>query len=112
MKKILSLFILSFFFSNMTVFSDDNAKPSKDQIEVMKLGCIGDEPYEKKKAFCKCYGDWFYENLNQTEYDKFLFSSREDKIKFLEKNEIIKKCKLYSEIAPNAEKYLKKLNNN
>ncbi len=88
------------------------SKPSLDQIEVMKLGCIGDEPYEKKKAFCNCYGDWFYENLNQAEYDKFLLSSREDKIKFLEKNEIIKNCKLYSEIAPKADKYLKELNNN
>ena len=44
--------------------------------------------------------------------DKFLLSSREDKIKFLEKNEIIKNCKLYSEIAPKADKYLKELNNN
>ena len=90
----------------------DKSKPSKAQIELMKLGCIGNEPYEKKKAYCKCYGDWFYKNLNQAEYDKFLFLNKEDKMKFLKKNKIIEQCKSYSEVAPNAEKFLKELSTN
>ena len=91
------------------VSKPDFSKPSKAQIEVMRLGCIGDEPYEKKKAFCKCYADWFYKNLNKNELAEFVNLSEKEKIKFLEKNEIIKKCKLYSEINP---KYLKKFNIN
>ena len=62
----------------------------------MKQGCMGDNPYEKRKNFCICYGDWFYENLNNDEFDKFIYSSKEDKIKFLERNNIVKTCEALS----------------
>ena len=70
----------------------NNSKPPVELINAMKQGCMGDNPYEKRKNFCICYGDWFYENLNNDEFDKFIYSSKEDKIKFLERNNIVKTC--------------------
>ena len=73
------------------------SKPSKDKIEAIKLGCIGENPYEKRKLFCTCYSNWFYENLNTNEFAEFLYLSRENKIKFLEEKNIVKQCEIYSE---------------
>jgi len=75
----------------------DNSKPMKGMIQAIKEGCEGDNPLEKRKKFCSCYGDWFYDNLTNDKFTEFLQLSREDKIKFLEKNNIIKQCKFYSE---------------
>ena len=80
--------------NNKTV---DNSKPLKSEIGVMKLACVGENPYPKRKKFCECYGDWFYENLNKEEFAVFLYSSKTEKKKFVEKNEIVKQCKFYSE---------------
>ena len=80
--------------NNKTV---DNSKPLKSEIGVMKLACVGENPYPKRKKFCECYGDWFYENLNKEEFAVFLYSSKSEKKKFVEKNEIVKQCELYSE---------------
>ena len=75
----------------------DNLKPSRSQIEAIKLVCLGDNPTVKRKKFCGCYGNWFYENLNEEEFAIFLFSSKTEKKKYVEKNNIVKHCKLYSE---------------
>ena len=74
----------------------NNSKPPVELINAMKQGCMGDNPYEKRKNFCICYGDWFYENLNNDEFDKFIYSSKEDKIKFLERNNVVKTCEALS----------------
>jgi len=75
-------------------------KPSKDKIEVMRLGCIGDNPYEKRKNFCTCYSDWFYENLNKNEFAEFLYLSKNEQKKFLDKHDIIKTCDAISFMNP------------
>ena len=110
--QILNELILKEEYSCEKVSKPDPSKPLKAQIEVMILGCIGDEPYEKKKAFCRCYGDWFYKNLNKNELAEFVNLNENEKRKFLDKNGIIKHCKFYSENAPMLDKYMKELQKN
>ena len=86
--------------NNETIDNSKNidSDPLKFAIESIKTNCIGDNPYEKHKIFCNCYGDWFYKNLNKDEISEFLFTlNEEDKIKFVEEKNIVKQCKLYSE---------------
>ena len=87
------------------VSKPDPSKPSKDHIEAMRLGCIGDNPYEKRKNFCACYSDWFYTNLNKNEFAEFLNLSKIEQKKFLDKHDIIKTCDAISFMDP---KLLKK----
>ena len=82
----------------------DNSKPMKGYIQVIKEGCIGDNPYEKRKKFCNCYGDWFYDNLSNDKFTEFLQLSREDKTKFVEKNGIIRQCEFISKL-PSFDKF-------
>ena len=56
-----------------------NTKPPVELINAMKQVCMG-TTHEKRKNFCICYGDWFYQNLNNDEFDKFIYSSKEDKL--------------------------------
>ena len=72
--------------------SKSNSKPNKNLIQTMKEACIGDKKDSKNLKICNCYGDWFYENLNADQFNEFLYLSREDKIKFVEKNNIMQKC--------------------
>jgi hypothetical protein len=83
----------------------DPSKPSKDQIEAMRLGCIGDNPYEKRKNFCTCYSDWFYTNLNKNEFAEFLYLSKNEQKKILDENNVIEYCEALS---PFGSKLLKK----
>ena len=76
----------------------------KGYIQVIKEGCIGDNPYEKRKKFCNCYGDWFYDNLSNDKFTEFLQLSREDKTKFVEKNGIIRQCEFISKL-PSFDKF-------
>ena len=39
---------------------------------------------------------WFYDNLNDEQFNEFLFLSREDKIKFIQKNDIVNQSKICS----------------
>ena len=42
----------------------------------------------KVKKYCKCYANWFNENLNQSELNEFLNKSKIDKKKFIRSNNI------------------------
>ena len=89
------------------ISKSDPSKPSKDQIEVMRLGCIGDNPYEKRKNFCTCYSDWFYTSLNKNEFAEFLCLSKNEQTKILDENNVIEYC---AALAPLGSKLLRKKN--
>ena len=70
----------------------DNSKPMKGMIQLMKEGCKGNKTEIATTAFCECYGNWFYDNLTNDKFTEFLQLSKEEKIKFIKKNNIIKQC--------------------
>ena len=72
----------------------DNSKPMKGFIQIMKEGCQGDKKDIATITFCECYGNWFYDNLTNDKFTEFLQLSREDKIKFVQKNNIINQCQI------------------
>ena len=72
----------------------DNSKPMKGYIQIMKEGCQKDKTDIATITFCECYGNWFYDNLTNDKFTEFLQLSREDKIKFVQKNNIINQCQI------------------
>mgnify|MGYP003984416697 FL=1 len=79
---------------NISNETTDNSKPMKGYIQIMKEGCQGDKKDIATITFCECYGNWFYDNLTNDKFTEFLQLSREDKIKFVQKNNIINQCQI------------------
>ena len=63
---------------------------------MLKSGCRGDKTDIATIKFCECYGNWFNDNLNDDQFNEFIYLSREDKIKFVQKNNIINQSKVCS----------------
>ncbi len=76
--------------------SNNNSKPPVQLIDMLKSGCEGDKKDVATIKFCECYGNWFYDNLNDEQFNEFIYLSREDKIKFVQKNNIINQSKVCS----------------
>ena len=79
--------------------SKSSAKPSQFLIETLYEGCISaaksdNNLNERSIKHCKCYSNWFSENLNADEFNEYLHLSITDKRKFVEKNKnnIWQKC--------------------
>lgn len=72
-----------------------NSKPPLEYIEVLKNGCKQNNNSDPQIIkFCNCYGNWFYNNLNEDEFRNFLYLSSDEKRKFVQKNRIVEFCKL------------------
>ena len=97
-------------YSCRKVNKSSSNKPSKDHIETIRLGCIGDNPYEKHKLYCTCVSNWFYENLNKNELAEFLFSGDDEKKNFLIKNKITERCKSLSDLNMDGTRKIEKIN--
>ena len=76
--------------------SNNNSKTPVGLIDKLKSGCKGDKKDVATIKFCECYGNWFYDNLNFEQFYEFLNLSREDKIKFIQKNDIVNQSKICS----------------
>ena len=80
--------------------ADENQSSSKIPaflIDGVKNGCISNAKKnnnlnEVTLNYCECYSNWFKENLNGDQFNEFIYLSREDKIKFVQKNNINQKC--------------------
>ena len=71
--------------------SNNNSKPSIQLIDVVKSGCKGDKTDLKTITFCECYGNWLYDNLNDDQFNEFIYMSSENKRNFIAKN-ILNQC--------------------
>ena len=76
--------------------SNNNSKTPVGLIDKLKSRCKGDKKDVATIKFCECYGNWFYDNLNFEQFYEFLNLSREDKIKFIQKNDIVNQSKICS----------------
>jgi hypothetical protein len=76
--------------------SNNNSKPQVQLIDILKSGCKGDKKDVATIKFCECYGNWFYDNLNDEQFNEFIYLSREEKVKFVQKNNIINQSKVCS----------------
>ena len=77
--------------------SQSSSKIPQGYIDIIKNGCIdrakkNNNLNEVTLNYCKCYSNWFKENLDAEEFGEFLYLSIEDKKKFIVKNKINSQC--------------------
>ena len=58
--------------------SNNNSKPPVQLIDMLKSGCKGDKKDVATIKFCECYGNWFYDNLNDEQFNELISGNRKN----------------------------------